>query len=37
MKRAEIKKRLYKECCTPYTIGLGMLIGAVLAVLLTVL
>lgn len=37
MKRTEIKKRLYKECCTPYTMGLGIIIGTVLAVLSTVL
>lgn len=37
MKRTDIKMKLYKECCTPYTIGLGVLIGTVLAVLVTVL
>lgn len=37
MKRIEMKKKLYKECVTPYTTGLGVLIGTVLAVLSTVL
>lgn len=36
-RRTEMKKKLYKECITPYTTGLGILIGTVLAILTTVL